>query len=309
MEKTGKRPGHDRTLNTARTASVGVREAVGLDALHEGGCCRRAGRPCGALRGLGSWHARHAHAFSELGWHEWARKHGAPQCSAALSDGLVREMDEALGQLRVGEVWRDGEEAERVWEMWRNGEEAIAPRPSANGKHDLDESREGPPVEARSRRDLVPALPSERGLAELPPEASRVLGAHDAERPTFFMVVAAVRKGCFVLLSDGMTQLLPGRTTSLPGERAAGRDGEAGSGGYFVWRSAAAALAASVPPSSRVLEAPRALLRVYVGGTPRRLPQALPYNDGRLCFPVITPVSVVAQGRQLLELYERFLGR
>ena len=109
-------------------------------------------------------------------------------------------------------------------------------------------------------------------------------------------VVAHTRHGYFLM--PGRVELQLGVTTALTGERRIGRDGEDGCGGFHVWDTAEAALAAAVTAH---VSTPRALLRVFVGGA--QLPAthislAEATQEGcKRCFPMITPVSVVARGR------------
>ena len=95
-------------------------------------------------------------------------------------------------------------------------------------------------------------------------------------------------------------QLRLGATATIAGERRAGRDGEQGSGGFFVWETAEAALAAAVALHGQHFATPCALLCVFVGG--RRLP--VPHislaeatqEGGKRCYPMITPISVNGRG-------------
>ena len=61
-------------------------------------------------------------------------------------------------------------------------------------------------------------------------------------------VVVHTRYGyCLMTSTTGAeVQLRLGATATLEGERRIGRDGEQGSGGFFVWETAEAALAAAV---------------------------------------------------------------
>ena len=47
-----------------------------------------------ALRSLGAWHRRHAHALSPLEYHEWARAHGAPPARDITGAMLAAELRE-----------------------------------------------------------------------------------------------------------------------------------------------------------------------------------------------------------------------
>jgi hypothetical protein len=206
---------------------------------------------------------------------------------------------------------------------------------------------------------------------------ARLLGLRRPFRLTYYKIVVHLKRAEFGLRPgfyslDGRIEFRLGQTNTIEGERAVGRSGEEGSGGFFVWPSVQAALAATFSPATRLFEAPRALLRVYSGGVARALkkscyqdglsytqpkhtvsetqrPSVSPHvqsslpthphasnmlpadgrfwadgrfpADGRLpvddrfsalvddrcCFPLVTPVSVVASGQSLLALYERFL--
>jgi len=156
----------------------------------------------------------------------------------------------------------------------------------------------------------------------VPPETARLLGLPAAHgRPTCYKLVAHVpsarlgaqlglRPGFYSM--DGRIEFRLGHTSSIEGERAAGRGGEDGCGGFFIWSSVESALAAAFSPGARLFEAPRALLRVYAAGAAcpvrpdGRFAAAV---DERKCVPLVTPVAVVAKGKTLLALYSRFLGQ
>lgn len=169
--------------------------------------------------------------------------------------------------------------------------------------------------EAAALDRLAEAMRALGAPPALRPEVARLLGLHRPARPTCYKVVAhlqqaelGLRPGFYSL--DGRLEYRLGQTSTIEGERAVGRRGEEGSGGFFVWRSVQEALAATFSPGARLFEAPRALLRVYCGGAERALPADARFAalvDGRQCFPLVTPVSVVAKGRTLLGLYQRFL--
>lgn len=162
---------------------------------------------------------------------------------------------------------------------------------------------------------LAEAMRALGAPASLRPEVARLLGLHRPSRPTYYKIVVHLRHAEFGLRPgfyslDGRIEFRLGQTTTIEGERAVGGSGEEGSGGFFVWPSVQTALAATFSPATRLFEAPRALLRVYSGGMARALPVDSRFSalvDERCCFPLVTPVSVVASGQTLLRLYERFL--
>ena len=53
-----------------------------------------------ALRSLGAWHRRHAHALSPLEYHEWARAHGAPPAHDITGTMLAAELRECTPPTR-----------------------------------------------------------------------------------------------------------------------------------------------------------------------------------------------------------------
>ena len=108
--------------------------------------------------------------------------------------------------------------------------------------------------------------------------------------------------------TDGASFQL-GRTECCARLRCGSPGGEEGSGGFYVYPTPQAALGAITPSSSRLLHAPRALLRCYVGGVALRQPRSPGCGAGRLCFPLITPVEVLAHGDALLALYRRLLRK
>jgi hypothetical protein len=163
---------------------------------------------------------------------------------------------------------------------------------------------------------LAEAMQALGAPASLRPEVARLFGLHRPSRCTYYKVVVHLRRAEFGLRPgfyslDGRVEFRLGQTNTLEGERTVGGSGEEGSGGFFVWPSVQAALAATFSPATRLFEAPRALLRVYSGGLLRALPADSRFSalvDDRCCSPLITPVGVVASGQTLLTLYERFLG-
>ena len=169
--------------------------------------------------------------------------------------------------------------------------------------------------ETRAMDRLAEAMRALGAPPTLRPEVARLLGLHKPSRRTYYKIVAhlstsdyGLRPGFYSM--DGRIEFRLGQTTSIDGERAVGGSGEEGSGGFFVWPSVDGALSATLSPAARLFEAPRALLRVYAGGTARALPAHARFGklvDSRRCFSLVTPVSIVARGRSLLALYERFL--
>lgn len=95
----------------------------------------------------------------------------------------------------------------------------------------------------------------------------------------YYKAVAVV-DGKFYSIFDGQTEYTVGHEM----RQAARQDHN---GGYYVYKSIDEALAVSVPASSKLKDAPRAILRIKAEG------QYCVYSNGKLSFSRITPVEVL----------------
>lgn len=90
----------------------------------------------------------------------------------------------------------------------------------------------------------------------------------------------AVIDGRFYSIFDGTTEYVLGQEMKQPA-----RQGH--NGGYYVYRSVDEAEEVNVPSSSKLKDAPRAILRIKAEG------QYCVYSNGKLAFSRITPLEIL----------------
>lgn len=95
----------------------------------------------------------------------------------------------------------------------------------------------------------------------------------------YYKAVAVV-DGKFYSIFDGVTEYVVGQEM-----KQVARQGH--NGGYYVYKSIDDALSVSVPTSSKLKDAPRAIVRIRAEG------QYCVYDNGKLSFSRITPVEVL----------------
>ena len=259
----------------------------------------------GPLRGLQAWRERHMRALDGTSWNEWAAEHGAPLFSDQV-DTSEAQPPPPPPPPQPRQAWVDDKRS------------AAAPlQPQVIGA-DAPEEAVPPPIAPEAWAGIIGASAQVSGASAggLHYDATGVLrwprtacsgaeGRPSWKRASYFKVVACSGTRYLGIIDGACFQI--GRTECCAALRSDNHGGEEGSGGFYVWPTPEAALSARWPSASRHLDAPRALLRCYVGGT--AMPHhALPHSlgcDGRLCFPVLTPVEVLAQGDTLLALLRR----
>ena len=96
-----------------------------------------------------------------------------------------------------------------------------------------------------------------------------------------YFKAVAVQDNRFMSIFDGETEYRVGETVSDQARQDH-------NGGIYVYRTEQEARQAHVPQSSKLLEAPRAVLRVRAESAYCR------YNSGKLAFSKVTPLGVCA---------------
>ena len=248
-------------------------------------------------------------ALDGISWNEWAVEHGAPLWSDQM-DKSEAQPPPPQPQAQPRRAWMDDK-----------GSAESPPKPRVIGA-DAPEEAVPPLIAPEAWAGIIGASAQVSGASAggLHYDATGVLrwprtacssaeGRPSWKRASYFKVVACSSTRYLGIIDGSCFQI--GRTECCAALRSGNSGGEEGSGGFYVWPTPEAALSARWPSASRHLDAPRALLRCYVGGV--ALPHhALPHSpgcDGRLCFPVITPVEVLAHGDTLLALYRRQLRK
>ena len=110
--------------------------------------------------------------------------------------------------------------------------------------------------------------------ARPPRKARRKGGDH------YYKLVAVTPDGRFVSIYDGETEYRLGETLVQRVRRGHG-------GGYYVYPTAQQARNADFPASARMINAPKALLRMRAKGQYTR------YDNGKMAFSQVTPLEVV----------------
>lgn len=96
----------------------------------------------------------------------------------------------------------------------------------------------------------------------------------------YYKAVAVV-DGKFLSIFDGETEYTIGQELKQPARQDH-------NGGFYVYKSISDAADVRVPSSSRLSDAPRAILRIKAEG------QYCKYDNGKLAFSRVTPVEVVS---------------
>ncbi len=113
------------------------------------------------------------------------------------------------------------------------------------------------------------------------PAALRRLAAQERTAPReAWKLVAQTEDGRLLSIYNGQTEYRLGEELRQPARQSHG-------GGYYVYATPDEARRAALPRDSALLDAPRVLLRVRVGGSYCR------YGNGKLAYSRIVPLEVV----------------